>query len=412
MAMNLCWIKAGGFVPLDFGGRIRSFQMVKELARRHSVTVLTFYPAVKDDPHQQIAPLFEELITVPLQLPAKKSLGEYLDYLRLLPARHAYSMQKYYRSELRKAVAELFARKSFDAIICDFVYPAGVLDWKSETPIVLFTHNVEAEVWERQYQVSKDPIRKLMFGLEYVRLKRSERYYAERAARVLAVSESNRQFFGRYVGGAEQVTLVPTGVDTDYFQPAPEASRDRNLVFTGSMDWAPNHDAMEYFYREILPLIRIEEPEVEIWMVGRNPPASLTRLVKGDPKVHLTGRVEDVRPFIDQSSVYVLPMRTGSGTRLKVFEAMASGKAIVSTPVGAEGLPVTHGANLLLAAEPAEFAKAVIQLVRDVELRRRIEAGARALVERGFSWRAATDRLEEAVTTAVRGSANLKVGAY
>ena len=410
--MRLCWIKAGGFVPLDFGGRIRSFQMVKELARRHSVTVLTFYPAVEDDPHHEIAPLFEELITVPLQLPKKKSLGEYLDYLRLLPARHAYSMQKYYRPELRKAVAELFARKSFDAIICDFVYPAGVLDWKSETPIVLFTHNVEAEVWERQYQVSKDPIRKLMFGLEFVRLKRSERYYAQRAARVLAVSESNRQFFGRYVGGAEHVTLVPTGVDTDFFRPAPEPPLDRHLVFTGSMDWAPNHDAMEYFYREILPLIRVEEPEVEIWMVGRNPPASLTRLVKGDRKVHLTGRVEDVRPFIDRSSVYVLPMRTGSGTRLKVFEAMASGKAIVSTPVGAEGLPVTHGENLMLAAEPAEFAKAVIQLVRDFELRRQIESGARALVERGFSWRAATDRLEEAVATAVRGSANLKVGAY
>ena len=410
--MRLCWIKAGGFVPLDFGGRIRSFQMVKELARRHTVTVLTFYPAVEDDPHREIAPLFEELITVPLQLPKQRSTGEYLDYLRLLPARHAYTMQKYYRPELRRAVAELFSRKSFDAIICDFIYPAGVLDWKSETPIVLFTHNVEAEVWERQYRLSKDPIRKLMFGLEYVRLKRSERYYAERAARVLAVSESNRRFFGRYVGGAEQVTLVPTGVDTDYFRPAPEASRDRHLVFTGSMDWAPNHDAMEYFYREILPLIRVDEPEVEIWMVGRNPPAALSRLVKGDPKVHLTGRVEDVRPFIDQSSVYVLPMRTGSGTRLKVFEAMASGKAIVSTPVGAEGLPVTHGENLMLAAEPAAFAKAVIRLIRDAELRRHIEVGARALVERGFSWRAATDRLEEAVATAVRSSTDLKVEAH
>ena len=410
--MRLCWIKAGGFVPLDFGGRIRSFQMVKELARRHTVTVLTFYPAVEDDPHREIAPLFEELITVPLQLPKQRSTGEYLDYLRLLPARHAYTMQKYYRPELRRAVAELFSRKSFDAIICDFIYPAGVLDWKSETPIVLFTHNVEAEVWERQYRLSKDPIRKLMFGLEYVRLTRSERYYAERAARVLAVSESNRRFFGRYVGGAEQVTLVPTGVDTDYFRPAPEAWRDRHLVFSGSMDWAPNHDAMEYFYREILPLIRVDEPEVEIWMVGRNPPVALSRLVKGDPKVHLTGRVEDVRPFIDQSSVYVLPMRTGSGTRLKVFEAMASGKAIVSTPTGAEGLPVTHGENLMLAAEPREFAKAVIQLVRDIELRRHIEVGARALAERGFSWRAASDRLEEAVATAVRGSTNLKVEAH
>jgi glycosyltransferase involved in cell wall biosynthesis len=410
--MRLCWIKAGGFVPLDFGGRIRSFQMVKELARRHSVTVLTFYPAVENDPHQEIAPLFEELITVPLQLPKQRSTGEYLDYLRLLPARHAYTMQKYYRPELRRAVAELFSRKSFDAIVCDFIFPAGVLDWKSETPIVLFTHNVEAEVWERQYRLSRNPIRKLMFGLEYVRLKRCERYYAERAACVLAVSESNRRFFGRYVGGAEDVTLLPTGVDTEYFRPAPEASRDRNLVFTGSMDWAPNHDAMEYFYWEILPLIRLEEPEVETWIVGRNPPAALSRLVKGDSKVHLTGRVEDVRPFIDQSSVYVLPMRTGSGTRLKVFEAMASGKAIVSTPIGAEGLPVTHGENLMLAAEPTEFAKAVIQLVRNVELRRHIEVGARALVERGFSWRAATDHLEEAVATAVRRSSNVKVEAY
>src|ERR1700684_3734434 len=108
--MKLCWIKAGGFVPLDFGGRIRSFQIVKELARRHQVTVLTFYPAVENDPHSSIAPLFDELITVPLQLPAKGSIREYAEYLRLFPAAHPFSMQKYYRPELRRAVAELFSR--------------------------------------------------------------------------------------------------------------------------------------------------------------------------------------------------------------------------------------------------------------------------------------------------------------
>ena len=258
--MKLCWIKAGGFVPLDYGGRIRSFQMVKELARRHAVTVLTFYPAVENDPHSEIAPLFEELITVPLRLPKQRSAADYLEYLRLLPAAHAYSMQKYYRPELRGVVADLFARKSFDAIICDFIYPAGILDWTAETPIILFTHNVEAEVWERQYRVSTNPIRKLTFWIEYQRLTRAERYYAQRAARVLVVSESNRRFFGRCVGDADNVTLLPTGVDTDYFRPAPEASQERTLVFTGSMDWVPNSDAMDYFYRDILPLIRAEEP--------------------------------------------------------------------------------------------------------------------------------------------------------
>jgi glycosyltransferase involved in cell wall biosynthesis len=271
---------------------------------------------------------------------------------------------------------------------------------------------VEAEVWERQYRFSRNPVRKLAFWLEYQRLARSEQYYAERTARVLAVSERNRQFFARFVGGAEHVTLLPTGVDTDYFRPAPEASRERTLVFTGSMDWAPNHDAMDYFYRDILPIIRAEEPDVETWMVGRNPSPALSRLVNGDPNIHLTGRVDDVRPFMNRSSIYVLPMRTGSGTRLKVFEAMASGKAIVSTPIGAEGLPVTDGENLLLAENAVEFAKAVIRLIRNVDLRRHIETSARAFADRGFSWRAATDQLEEAIMAAIGDCANLKLEAH
>jgi len=404
--MRLCWIKAGGFVPLEFGGRIRSFQMVRELARRHAVTVLTFYPGVADDRHSELAPLFEELITVPLNLPQKRSRAEYLDYLRLLLAPHAYSMQKYYRPELRRAVSQLFSRKSFDAIICDFVYPAGVLDWEAKTPTILFTHNVEAEVWERQYQVSSNPLSKLAFWLEYKRLLRAERYYAQRSAHVLAVSESNREFFGRYVGGAEKVSLIPTGVDTDYFHPAPESPEQRSLVFTGSMDWVPNHDAMEYFYRDIFPLIRREEPDVDMWMVGRNPPASLVRLVENDPKVHVTGRVEDVRPFMSRSSVFVLPMRTGSGTRLKVLEAMASGKAIVSTPIGAEGLPVTDGENIILADSPREFAQSVVTLIRDSASRRRLEINARALSESGLSWRAAAVRLEAAVLATLSESAD------
>ena len=408
--MRLCWIKAGGFVPLDVGGRIRSFQMVRELARRHAVTVLAFYPATENDLHRELAPLFEELITVPLRLPQQGSAAEYLDYLRLLPAAHAYSMQKYYRRELRQVVNQLFSRKSFDAIVCDFIYPAGVLDWTGRAPIVLFTHNVEAEVWERQYRVAANPVSKLTFWLEYRRLTRAERYYAGRAARVLAVSERNRQFFGGYVGGPENVVLMPTGVDTDYFRPAPDAEVERTLIFTGSMDWVPNHDAMEYFCRDILPLIRQQEPDVETWIVGRNPRPTLRSLAETDPKVHITGRVEDVRPFMNRGSIYVLPMRTGSGTRLKVFEAMASGKAIVSTPIGAEGLPVTEGENILLAADPGAFARAVVRLIRDAALRRRLEINARALVEQGLSWRAATDRLEEAIYETVHETAKVKSG--
>ena len=138
--------------------------------------------------------------------------------------------------------------------------------------------------------------------------------------------------------------------------------------------------------------------------VGRNPPAALRTLVEGDTKVHLTGRVDDVRPYMNRGSVYILPMRTGSGTRLKVFEAMAAGKAIVSTPTGAEGLPVKHGKNVLLAEDPKEFADSVLRLIRDTPLRSRLGANARALAEAGFSWRAATDTLEQAIGRVVNNT--------
>jgi sugar transferase (PEP-CTERM/EpsH1 system associated) len=410
--MRVCWIKAGGLVPLDYGGRIRSFQMLKELASRHPVTVLTFYPEIPSDPHRQLESLFDDLVLVPLKLPDARSCAEFIDYARHLAAPHPYSMEKYYRPELRQAVADLLSRESFDVIVCDFIYPAGVLDWSTKTPIVLFTHNIEAEVWKRQYTLSANPLWKLVFWWEYRGLARAERRYAALAAHVLAVSESNRQFFSACAGGTEKVTLVPTGVDTNYFRPAPDEQREGHIVFTGSMDWVPNDDAMQWFYRDILPRIRTSVPKVETWVVGRNPSANLRSLTATDGNTHITGRVDDVRPYMNRGEVFVLPMRTGSGTRLKVFEAMAAGKAIVSTPIGAEGLPVRHGENILLASSAADFASSVVQLLNDVSLRLRLGQNARRLTEAGFSWKAATDCIEKALEQVVSRSCSAETSSF
>ena len=402
--MRVCWMKAGGFVPLDYGGRIRSFQMVKELASRHPVTVLTFYPEIANDAHPQLESLFDELVLVPLKLPEARTYGEFFDYARHFAAPHPYSMEKYYRPELRRAVADLLRRKSFDVIVCDFIYPAGVLEWSSKTPIVLFTHNIEAEVWERQYKLATNPLWKYVFWREFRGLTRAERRYAALAAHVLAVSESNRQFFSTYAGGTENVTLIPTGVDTDYFRPALDEQRNGHLVFTGSMDWVPNDDAMQWFYRDILPRVRASVPEVETWVVGRNPSGKLRSMAADDERTHITDRVDDVRPYMNRGEVFILPMRTGSGTRLKVFEAMAAGKAIVSTPIGAEGLPVKNNENIMLASTAEEFASSVVHLLQDAALRSRLGQNARQLTEAGFSWKAATDRLEEALERVVSRS--------
>lgn len=399
--MKICWIKAGGLVPPDFGGRIRSYQMVKELARRHEVTLVTYYPRHANDQHPLLASMFANLVLVPLDLPPSLSVAGFWNYARLLFSEHAYTIQKYYQPVLKRAVKAVFQSQSYDVIVCDFILPAGLLDWTGKTPIVLFTHNVEAEVWDRQRQVASNPLWKVASYLEWKRLTRDERRYVPAAAHVMAVSERNREFFARYTDPS-RITVVGTGVDLEYFQPVPKAEQSGHLVFTGGMDWLPNQDAIEWYARDILPLIRSDYPTAVTWVVGRNPAPSLRALENIDPNLHITGRVDDIRPYLERASVYIVPMRSGSGTRLKVFEAMASGKAVVSTVIGAEGLPVEHDKNILLADTPVEFARQTVRLLNDPELRSRLGREARRLVQANYSWERVVDSFEEALLGTVR----------
>jgi glycosyltransferase involved in cell wall biosynthesis len=215
---------------------------------------------------------------------------------------------------------------------------------------------------------------------------------------VLAVSNADRDTFTRLYPGAirQPVHVVPTGVDTDYFTPQRSSPDSRGLVFTGSMDWLPNEDAMTFFCRDVLPLVRAAEPAASLTIVGRTPTGAVSALASGDA-VRVTGRVEDVRPYMQEAAVYVVPLRIGGGTRLKIFEAMAMGKAVVSTTVGAEGLPIQNGEHLLLADTPAAFASAVIDLLRNPARRVQLGSAARTLVVDRYDWSAVAAELESAL---------------
>jgi glycosyltransferase involved in cell wall biosynthesis len=380
-------------VPSDFGGRIRSFHMLKELAKRHRVTFATFYRHQPDDPHHELKRLFEKLVLIPLPLPEGRSWKDYFLYAATFFSRLPHSMAKYYRPQVRRAIQRLLSEDTFDVVVCDFIYPAGVIDWSIPAKIVLFTHNIEAEVWERQSQVSRSLLWRLASRLEYRAMRVAEEKYVRLADHVVAVSQANKNFFAQYVP-ADRITVVSTGVDAEFFCPNPLAEQPNHVVFTGSYDWLPNADAMEWYFHEILPLARKEIPDLETWVIGKSPSATLRRFAESDPKFHVTGRVDDVRPYIDRASVYIVPMRSGSGTRLKVFEAMASGKAILSTPTGVEGLPVEHGHSAILAGTAEEFARQLVDLLRDAPLRNRLGRQARALVEERYSWTKAGEEFE------------------
>jgi sugar transferase (PEP-CTERM/EpsH1 system associated) len=402
--MKILWVKAGGLVPPDTGGKIRSYSILRELSRHHTVTFFSFYGEHDNDVHHQLEELFP-VFCVPLKLSASGGAADLRDYIANLFSPEPYNVAKFCRPEVREKLIGVLQQNNYDVILCDFLTPAAVIPWDWPGPKVIFTHNVEAVIWRRRYEVARHPLWKALSWYEWRRMRAAEQRYLRRADQVLAVSQNDRNIFGSFLD-PHKLTVIQTGVDVDYFKPVPDIEQSDSLVFTGSMDWLPNEDGVAYFIREILPLIRQQVPQVSLRIVGRKPSADLESLAARQENVELTGWVEDVRPFLARGAVCIVPLRIGSGTRLKIFEAMAMGKAVVSTSIGAEGLPVQPGENILMADDPHTFAQSVVSLLRDATRRREIGLAARRLVAENYSWeRIAEDFAAVLADVAARHSA-------
>ena len=398
--MRILWLKSDLLLPLDKGGKLRTWHLMRHLAQRHEITYLAF--AEPGESRANIDGMKEvaaRVVTIPRTDAPKGSIRFYADAALHLVDPLPYAVGKYRSRVYKAALQKLLQDTRFDLVVCDFLFPAVNLPRELPCASVIFTHNVESEIWRRHAETKSGVLSRLLYGQQYRRMLRYEARTLARFDGVLAVSEADRRTFARIYPGAaaEPVHVVSTGVDVDYFSPAPSDPASKRLVFTGSMDWLPNEDAMAFFCRDILPLVRAEEPDVQLSIVGRAPTPVVKRLAD-DAGVQVTGRVDDVRPYMQDAAAYIVPLRIGGGTRLKIFEAMAMGKAVVSTTVGAEGLPVTHGEHVLLADEPRTFARAIVRLLRDVDRRRELETAARALVVARYDWSAVAGELEHGLT--------------
>jgi polysaccharide biosynthesis protein PslH len=405
--MRILWLNTGLLLPLDKGGKLRTWHLMRHLAKRHAITCVSF--ADPDQPPEHRTGMREvcsELVTVPRRESTKEGVRFYAGAARHLLDRLPYAIAQYRSAGYRHAVRSLLDRHRFDRIVCDFLVPAVNLPVRLPCPSVLFTHNVEAEIWRRHAETAKGWLRKRLYAVQWRRMRRFEGRTVARFDRVLAVSDVDRETLQRLYANqlSAPVTVIPTGVDTTYFTPQPVPTEGaKRLVFTGSMDWLPNEDGVLFFCREILPRIRRAEPDVTFTIVGRSPTPAVRRLA-ADRGVEVTGRVEDVRPYLAKSALYVVPLRIGGGTRLKIFEAMAAERAVVSTSIGAEGLPTEHGRHLVIADGPEAFSQAVVGLLRDAAARMRIEHAARALVTERYDWAVAAAHLETSLVETRRAS--------
>ncbi len=401
--MRILWLKTELLHPVDKGGKIRTYNMLKELKGDHHITYLTLDDgSAHGEARERAQEYCHELVSVPYQAREKFSKGFYAELLLNLASRFPYAIKKYESPGMRKQIVERTNNQTVDVVICDFLAPAINVPPTLPCPAILFQHNVEAMIWKRHFEVQNNALNKAYLRGQWRKMVRFEKEMCRRFDAVVAVSTEDRdQMRSQY--GASAVFEVPTGVDTDFFRPSGTEKVDsHNVVFTGSMDWLPNEDAIRYYTDQILPIIRRSIPNATLTVVGRNPYPSLLDLSRRDSSIVVTGRVDDVRPHMERAAAYVVPLRIGGGTRLKIYEAMAMEKGIVSTTIGAEGLPVTDGKELRIADTPETFAAAVVDLLTTPEAARKLGQESARVVREKFGWSGVAKRFADVCEATVR----------
>ena len=382
--MKILWVKANKILPVHSGGDLRSFNILRQLAMQHEVVFFSYYDGPQDAEYEKnLQQQLPGAVCVSSGRGQATSIARGLDYVWRLPNAAPYAVSRFASAKVRERLERCLSEQSPDVAVCDFLDAAINFPDPMPVPSVLFQHNVESEIWRRHATNGSGGLKKLMYRMEFSKMLRYEREAMERFDHVIAVSEHDKKLMSGWTS-PERITVVPTGVDTEQFCAHKNATAENPLViFVGAMDWEPNVDAVKYFCAEIWPLVLAKVPEAHFRIVGRNPDRRVKAL--HSPSVEITGRVPSVVEHLREAAVVVVPLRIGGGTRIKIYEAMATGKAVVSTTVGAEGLDVHHGRDIVLSDTPAEFAQSVVGLMQDREGRNRMGQSAAQLAAK-YGW--------------------------
>ncbi|NLN79483.1 MAG: glycosyltransferase [Armatimonadetes bacterium] len=376
-------------LPLDSGGKIKSYHTLRILSSAHDVYCISY---LRDEVEAQRIGELRGLCEG-IEVPLKRGIGRKMsDILGSITSGRSFIISRDYRRDMHRVVQDAIRRFKPDIIHIDHLQMAQFVDFDGSYKIVLDNHNVESMIIRRVAETSENALVRAYAGLEWPKLQNYELDVCRRSNLVLMVSEQDKISLHDLDSSILNVEAVPIGVDIDHFQPVVRTPGSKTILSIGTMHWPPNIDSMLYFYRDILPLVCDRVPDCSLTIAGQKPVDSI-RALANDPRVTVIGYVDDDRKLSSECGAFIVPLRSGSGVRVKILNALAMGLPVVSTSIGAEGLAVKSGEHLMIADSPAEFAQAVIDVLQNPELAANLGSNGRKLVCEKYSWERVGERL-------------------
>lgn len=377
--MNILFLSTKSPYPIKDGHSSRTYNVLQQLSRNHRVYFLTYFLSEAEEQGiSSLKPLIAESRGFRLQ--SHRSLVRSLwCWLRSVFSCLPFVAIKYRTPEMTREIRRILAQQHIDAVHLDLLPLMVYADLFKRYPMVLVNHNVESELLQRRIPFVRNPVLRLVLRHQYGKLFAFEREAIGRVDCCIAVSERDKQLLSQ-MNPTARLHVLPNGVDTEYFRPS-DTPQANTLLYVGGMDWFPNADAISYFTDQILPKLRESNVDMSIQVIGKIPAGYQRR-----QGIEYLGFVDDIRPYVARAKVYIVPLRVGGGTRLKILDALAMGKAVVTTSVGCEGLEVIDGQEVLIRDTPEAFAAAVKDILCEEDLRTRLSIAARERAVQTYDW--------------------------
>jgi glycosyltransferase involved in cell wall biosynthesis len=378
--------------PPDSGPKIKTYNVIKYLAQRHRVTLVSFVRGAQSSHVRHLERYCKAVHTVPM---TRSVMHDGLAMTRSLLTAQPWMMVRDDRKAMRDLVDRLSAEQHFDVVHADQLNMCQYAKRVPDASKILDAHNALWLLYKRLWETMPPGPRRLLLGRDWRLLKAYEGKLARQFDAVLAVSKGDQQALQEAAGQPIDVVVIPIAIDTDEIKVIDREAKPNHILHIGTMYWPPNIDAVNWFERQVYPLIRQERPDVQFDVVGSHPPAEMLALNDADLGINVAGYVEDPTPYQRQAAVMVVPLLAGGGMRVKILNALAEGIPIVSTTLGYEGIEVTPDKNILVSDSPEAFAAQVLRVLNDPELGRQLAASGRRLVEEKYDYRKVCRSLEE-----------------